>query len=443
MRQRTSSIIITLAALSSTIALASPGTVYATDASMFRADAAHTGVYAGAAPALSHVKWRFHSRGKIISSPTVSGGIVYVGSTDTNVYAVRANDGSLVWKATTEGPVNSTPAVADGRVFAASIDGYVYALDAATGKRAWRFKTGGERRFTAPGIHGLIPRTQLMADPYDVLMSSPAVSGGVVYIGSGDHYVYALDANSGAVRWKFKTGNVVHASPAVADGTVYIGSWDRNMYALDAVTGHERWRFQTGDDRDIYNQVGIAGSAAVANGTVYFGCRDSHFYALDAKSGHLRWKHDDHGSWVIGSPAVRDGTVYFTTSDERRFFALDVATGAVRFSLFSSAFSFSSPSLAGNIVYYGTFDGRLYGVDVHSGKVVERFATDASRRNLSKYLDAHGNLDIGKLDPDYTFEGAIVGLNNTYGLGSIVGSPAIDDGALFIGGTDGTLYALG
>jgi eukaryotic-like serine/threonine-protein kinase len=439
MQQRTPSIIITLAAL----ALLSPSAARATDASMFRADAAHTGVYPGAAPVLSHVKWRFHSHGKIISSPTVAGGIVFVGSTDANIYAVRANDGSLVWKAGTDGPVNSTPAVADGRVYAASIDGYVYALDAASGKRAWRFKTGGERRFTAPGIHGLIPRTQLMADPYDVLMSSPAVAGGVVFIGSGDHYVYALDATTGAVRWKFKTGNVVHASPAVAGGTVYIGSWDRNMYALDAATGHVRWRFQTGDDRDIYNQVGIAGSAAVANGSVYFGCRDSHFYALDAKTGHLRWKHDDHGSWVIGSPAVRDGTVYFTTSDERRFFALDVATGAVRFSLFSGAFSFSSPSLAGNIVYYGTFDGRLYGVDVHSGKVVERFATDASRRNLSKYVDGHGNLDVGKLYPDFTFEGAIVGLNNTYGLGSIVGSPAIDGGALFIGGTDGTLYALG
>jgi outer membrane protein assembly factor BamB len=438
MQHRPLSITITLAAL----ALFSPSVAGATDASMFRADAAHTGVYPGAAPVISHVKWRFHSHGKIISSPTVAGGIVYVGSTDANIYAVRANDGSLVWKAATDGPVNSTPAVSDGRVYAASIDGYVYALDAASGKKAWRFKTGGERRFTAPGIHGLIPRTQLMADPYDVLMSSPAVAGGVVYIGSGDHYVYALDATTGALRWKFKTGNVVHASPAVADGTVYIGSWDRNMYALDAATGHVRWRFQTGDDRDIYNQVGIAGSAAVVNGAVYFGCRDSHFYALDARTGHLRWKHDDHGSWVIGSPAVRDGIVYFTTSDERRFFALDVATGAVRFSLFSGAFSFSSPSLAGNIVYYGTFDGHLYGVDVRSGKVVERFATDGSRRSLSKYLDGHGDLDVGKLYPDLTFEGAIVGLNNIYALGSIVGSPAIDGGALFIGGTDGTLYAL-
>ena len=97
--------------------------------------------------------------------------------------------------------------------------------------------------------------------------------------------MYALDATTGALRWKFATGDVVHASPAVANGVVYIGSWDRNMYALDAASGTERWRFQTGNDTTIHNQIGIASSAAVANGTVYFGCRDGHFYAVDADDG--------------------------------------------------------------------------------------------------------------------------------------------------------------
>ena len=67
----------------------------------------------------------------------------------------------------------------------------------------------------------------MMPDPYDVFLSSPAVWNGTVYVGSGDHNVYAIDAQSGALRWKFVTGNIVHASPAVADGIVYIGSWDR------------------------------------------------------------------------------------------------------------------------------------------------------------------------------------------------------------------------
>jgi outer membrane protein assembly factor BamB len=414
----------------------------AAEPAMFRVDAAHRGVYASRAPTLGAVKWRFRTKAKIVSSPAVSNGVVYVGGGDGNVYALRATDGSLVWKFATKGPVNSSPAVSEGSVFVGSLDGNVYALDVRNGRPRWRFKTAGERRFTAPGIHGLIPRTEVMPDPFDALLSSPAVAEGTVYIGGGDHNVYALDAKTGTLRWKTRTGNVVHASPAVSGGLVYIGSWDRYLYALDGGTGEVRWKFATGDDRDIYNQVGIAGSAAVAGGTVYFGCRDSFFYALDAKSGRLRWKHDDHGSWVIASPAVADGSVYFTTSDERRFFGLDAASGRTRFSVGYDAFAYSSPSIAGNTAYYGTFDGRLYAVDVRSGRVVARFATDGSRRNRSKYLDAKGKLDLNAIYPDGTLDGVIVGLSRIYSLGSIVGSPAIAGGVLFVGSADGTLYAL-
>ena len=189
--------------------------------------------------------------------------------------------------------MNSSPAVTGGLVFFGSLDGNFYAVETASGKVKWQFQTGGERRFTAPGIHGAMPRTERMPDPFDVFLSSPAVEGGVVYFGSGDHNVFALDAQTGALKWKFATADVVHASPAVSGGVVYIGSWDRHLYALDAQTGAMLWKFQTGDDTVIYNQIGIASSAAVAGGTVFFGCRDGHFYAVDAKTSELRWKHDN------------------------------------------------------------------------------------------------------------------------------------------------------
>lgn len=289
---------------------------------MFRADAAHSGVYASAAPALKSVRWRFRASGSLISSPVISGGIVYVGSNDGRLYAVNQANGRLVWQYSTQGAVTSSPAVYDDKVYFASNDGDVYALEAQTGSLKWRFKTGGERRFEAPGIHGIKPAGQMMADPFDMFISSPAIAQETVYIGSGDGNVYALDATTGSMRWRFKTGDVVHATPAVASGVVYIGSWDRYLYALDAATGTLLWKFLTGDDRKIHNQIGIEGSASVANGLVYFGCRDSHLYALDARDGALRWKHDEFGSWVIASPAIYNGVVYFTTSDEHVFFAM-------------------------------------------------------------------------------------------------------------------------
>jgi outer membrane protein assembly factor BamB len=68
-------------------------------------------------------------------------------------------------------------------------------------------------------------------------VSSSAVAHGVVYIGSGDGNVYALNASTGAKLWSYTTGNIVSSSPAVAHGVVYVGSHDGHVYALNASTG--------------------------------------------------------------------------------------------------------------------------------------------------------------------------------------------------------------
>ncbi len=409
---------------------------------MFRGTPAHLGVADGPAPTLERVVWRFKTDGRVLSSPAVVGDAVYIASTDGRLYAVDRATGRERWRYATQGPISSSPAVASGLVFISSVDGFVHAVDAATGERRWRFATRGERRFTAPGIHGAIPRSERMPDPFDVFLSSPTIVGDVLYVGSGDQHVYALDVQSGAQRWAFATGDVVHASPTVVGGVVYIGSWDRNLYALDAATGRERWRYTTGADTVIYNQVGIASSAAVAGGIVFVGGRDGHFHAVDAATGALRWKHDNNGGWTIGSPAVRDGVVYFATSDGRRFKALDAATGARRFDLANPAISFSSPTLAGNLAFYGTSDGWIRGVDLRSGQAAGGFQTDGSRANLARWLDSAGVFQTSGMYPDRTLDGMMIGMRTMFTVGSVLSSPVIADGVLYVGSTDGTLYAI-
>jgi len=413
------------------------------DAPSFRGDPAHSGIYASdKLPALDGLAWKFKTGAKVVSSPAVSGGTVYVGSADRVVYALNAADGAVRWQYKTAGAVNSSPAVAADTVFVASADGNLYALGASDGKLKWKFASAGERRFTAPGIHGATPHTELMPDPFDVFLSSPTVVTGIVYFGSGDHHVYAVDAGSGALRWKFETGNVVHASPAVADGVVYIGSWDRNLYALNAATGALIWRFQTGDDTEIYNQVGIASSAAVAAGTVFFGCRDGHFYAVDAKTGARKWVHDNRKGWVIASPAVERGVVYFPTSDGERFKALDAATGATIYDISNKAVSFSSPAIAKGTVFFGSSDGWLHAVDASTGRIKAEFQTDGSKANAAKYIDRDGRIDNAALYPDFTLDGMIIGLDRMFSLGSVLSSPVVVDGVVYFGSTDGNVYAI-
>jgi outer membrane protein assembly factor BamB len=409
---------------------------------MFRNGPEHLGVYDGPAPTLETLAWKFKTAGRVVSSPLVVGDVVYVGSTDGSLYAVNRADGTQRWKFESKGPISSSPAFHNGTVYVSSLDGLVYAVDAGTGKARWTFSTRGERRFTAPGIHGAIPRTERMPDPFDVFTSSPAIANGTVFVGSGDQHVYALDAATGALRWTFATGDVVHASPAFADGTVFIGSWDRNLYALDAETGRERWRYTTGNDTVIYNQIGIASSAAIANGTVFVGGRDGRFHAVDQRTGAVRWVHNNNGGWTIASPAVRNGIVYFPTSDGTRFKALDAATGEVTFNLQNKAVSFSSPAIAGDIAYYGTSDGYLNAVDVRDGTLTARFRTDGSKENGARYTDADGRMRTGPMYPDRTLDGLMIGMRTMMTLGSVLSSPVVAGGVVYFGSTDGHLYAV-
>ena len=93
-------------------------------------------------------------------------------------------------------------------VYIGSSDTDVYGLNATTGAELWSFTTGG------------------------VIQSSPAVADGVLYIGSEDNHVYALNATTGLPLWSFTAGFVVDSPPAVVNGVLYIGSHDGNVYAF-------------------------------------------------------------------------------------------------------------------------------------------------------------------------------------------------------------------
>ena len=410
---------------------------------MFRGNAAHTGATDAKAPRAFHrVKWAFATGGRIVSSPVIDQGTIYVGSDDGNLYAIAAADGRQRWQYKTAGPVPSTPAVAAGVVYVASYDGKIHAIDARTGLPRWKFATGGERRFEAKNLHGFLPKTQTIADPFDVYLSSPLVVDGRVFVGSGDGNVYALDATTGALAWKFATGDVVHASPAYADGTIVIGSWDSYLYALDAATGAQKWRFHGGEDPDIHNQVGFQSSPAIVDGVVYTGCRDSNLYAIDAATGKERWRFDNAGSWVVGAPAVARGKVIFATSDSAQYVVLDANTGKPVVQVTDKAYMFASPTVAGDVVLTGVLNGTLQARDFASGTLLWSFETDASKRNDGWILTADRSFNTPLLYTSAWREAPMVAADRQFSVGSIFSTPLVADGVVYVGAADGRLYAI-
>ena len=414
-------------------------------AAMFRANPEHAGIYAAAGvPVLHGVKWKFNTGAAVLTTPAVADGTVYFGGNDHFLHAVSAADGTARWKFETQGRITSSPAIDGGRVYFGSYDGNFYALDAATGKQRWKFAFEGERRFAGRHLHGADPAGETMPDPFDFYLSSPSVVQGVVYVGSGDGNVYALDAGSGALRWKFHTGNVVHASPAVANGTLYIGSWDSWFYALDAATGKERWRFKTGEDDKISNQVGIQSSALVTGGMVYFGCRDSNLYALDAATGQKRWVFDNKGSWVISTPIAVGRTLYFATSDSGLFHAVDAKTGALEYSIDLHHWpTFSSPVVAGRTLYVGSNAGTLMAIDLDKHAPAWTFRTEGAERNAAAYTKKSGEPDYEKAFGDGFYDDLVIGVWKMMSVGAVLSSPAVDGGTVYFGSADGNLYAIG
>lgn len=412
--------------------------------SMFGGNPAHTGVATSAAPRTAPgVKWIFPTGARIVGSAVWYEGAVIFGSDDGHVYAVDAASGRQRWMHRTDGPVPATPAVHGGTVYVPSYDGRLHAIDAATGELRWTYATGGERRFEARGLHGLQPRSQTIADMYDVYLSSPVVAQGAVIFGSGDGHVHAVDADTGRERWRFRTGDVVHASPAYADGMVYVGSWDGRLYALDAATGAQRWMFQAGVDALMANQQGFQSSPAVVDGVVYTGCRDSHVYALDARTGAERWRYSTGASWVNATPAVQGGRVHAATSDSSLYLVLDAASGRLVHQHSTQSYVFASPVIAGDVVLVGVLNGVLQARDRASGALLWAFQTEASRANRGWVLTADRAFNGRLLFPDGGHDTAVIGAARQWSTGSFFATPLVVDGVIYLGSADGRLYALG
>jgi outer membrane protein assembly factor BamB len=412
--------------------------------STFHGNVARTGVFDTEGPAkLRGVRWAFKTGGPIVTSPVLADGVVYIASLDGHLHAIDQATGAEKWKFRSQMPIASTPAVDGNALYFVSSIGALAALDREKGTPKWVFVAEYEKKFEARNLHGYPSAAQTIPDAWDLFTSSPAVAHGKVYFGSGDGNVYAIDAATGLLQWKFPTKGVVHTSPAVVNKVVYVGSWDSVLYAIDAETGQERWSFQAGLDPVIFNQVGFQSSPAVVDGTVYVGCRDAHVYALDAATGRKKWDYPTSKSWVIGTPAVRDGVVYVGTSDSGRFLALDAKTGRLRFNFSAKGYVFSSAAIAGSHVYFGNHNGRLFALHAGTGELAWTFETESAKADALGVLEDDGSFNETLFAPVFgDFQDMYISFFRLVSIGAIFSSPAVDRGVVYVGSADGNLYAL-
>ena len=279
---------------------------------------------------------------------------------------------------------------------------------------------------------------QLASESLYVINASP------VAIAPSGWSLTALNARTGAVRWKLPTAGMI-GRPVVANGVIYFAPQDGSVYAFDAATGHIRWRFQR--TVNVSARVGIDGYPALDGNTLYVASDGGTVYALDAQTGKERWLFTlpDSKGHIYAAPAVGRGEVYVSSGNgTNAFYALDEATGKIAWQFAAPQGFDGYPLLSGNTVYVGAngyTQASFYALDADSGKV--RWQFQANDSVITRPAFDGNSLFIGALDSSLYQVNAASGkagwhanLASSDNLPALPtgAAPTVADGVVYVGG---------
>ncbi|MFG2516547.1 PQQ-binding-like beta-propeller repeat protein [Streptomyces sp. NPDC048584] len=329
---------------------------------------------------------------------TVAGTVLWrVAASEDDTGPVRPPNLEQLWSHTlAEG--QRTTVTSDEMVYLQNEDRHeITALDVTDGTKRWGRKVE---------VAEIRQDSAYLRDTVGNGVQVTGLAGGLLYYGSGDH-LYALDADSGAYRWRYMDDSF-HASPVVVGDAAY-AHMISFFYVLDTRTGKKLWDYGYGVNADGSN-IAVTGDAllvhsekkliavdtrtrkqkwthqaasdaetglVVADGKVCFGTQDGALYAVDAGSGDEVWRRTFEGElWDgrlgggAGMPEVVDGTVYF--ENDGYVSAFDADTGALRWQRKQKADEVTSLTVVDDTVLTHDSDGYLSALDARSGNPVWR-----------------------------------------------------------------------
>ena len=275
-----------------------------------------------------------------LSSPATDSALVYFGSGDGNLYALRMTDGKLQWRFPTAGIIHTSPVLSNNTLYFGSWDRFLYALDSRTGREKWKFRTQADT-----AIHLL-----------EGIQASPLVYDGHVYFGARDGYFYSLDTATGQPAWKYSANNSwILTTAAAKDDVIYTGTSDTYLLlALDAATGKEK--FRTAADGYVYSSPLIAGN------TIYFGDFTGQLLAVDRLSGAIIDRYETPGRMKYADSILNKGKLDFAYMTKGLDLAYYTTTVVGMHKLYKLGPILSKPVIGDGVIYFGSADGGLYAV---------------------------------------------------------------------------------
>ena len=355
-------------------------------------------------PAAPAPLWKYNLGSGTWAPPVVAGATVYIGTSAGLFHAVHAGDGSGEWVWTGANAIDGRAVAGVDTVYVLDTKANLVALDRASGSLRWITPLHDEKIAGAPAPDN---------PTFNHRAATPLLLDGVVYCGSSDGGLYALDASTGAKRWRHEAGAPVFSGVGLhgAD-TLMFGTMDGSAVLLDRWTRKEVLRVRTGG--------GIVTTPIVAAGRLIVGSRDYMLYGFNLADGALAWRFSYWFSWVESTPVLADGLVYVGASDYSRVTALDPATGKARWATPVHGMNWGTPLVTADLVFTGTVSQNIAGTAIHhiGGIMALDRASGAVKWQL-----------LAETPPEN-------------GFGGYAGSLALAGGSVIAAGFDGYLVAL-
>lgn len=295
-------------------------------------------------------------------------------------------------------------------------------VDAPVGEDTWALAGRDVAHTSALPVHGGFEGVELWRlEAGRPLRAAPAVSGGQLFVGTGDARFMVLDSSTGDILWERRLGLFASTAPAVTDAAVYVAVRDGQLLKLDRHTGAVLW--------DLQADSPLFASPVVYRGVVYAGSWNGTLYALDAETGVELWTFQADGN-IVAAPAFQDDLMALAT-DDGLLYLLDLVTGRKRL-IFDTLNALSeSPVFAGDYVLVSTGRGRLAAVDWTKLEYPLERALRSWRQQFFIWgLQSEPPLPKG------------LAWGRTLSRNSALSAPAVLDGTAYTAGRDGRLHAL-
>ena len=312
-----------------------------------------------------------------------------------------------LWSFECEDEIRGSPTLENGVLYIGSYDNNLYALNFTSGEFIWKYATEG-------GIVG-----------------KPAFFDNTVFIGSEDSRLHAVSARSGKVVWTYYTDGPVRGSPRIAEGHVFFGSDDNFLHAVNVVSSRRVWRLDAG--------APVRSTPYVSSENVYFGCEAGDVFCIDFKA-EVKWRFKAKRA-VTSSPLATQGTVFFGSMDGN-VYAVDAKSGWIIWRYRMGKGTISSPARADNFIFIGAADTNIYCLDAANAKEIWHFKTDHQVSGSPVvYKDS---LYCSSVDGCvYCLEYRTGRLRWKFATGGpVTGTPVVFNDILYIGSTDHSVYAL-